>query len=227
MNNDSEMQFTEVPFSSMSLQSDLPGGEFITKKTNTFLDTLKKYFNISTADAVSRIINGVMPENKSFLVQIDNNPDIYCPFWLTITVSILCFALGNISVWLHQSGKFVYNFQSFVSTLNLLSLYVFGYPFGIWFYKKSVAPRVVIMISLFGYSTPYLVFGSLLIFLFGFKFGIICSSIIGFIGAYSIFTKFIEYQNSGELSDAGKKLGALVAGPYLFVHIVVSFICFK
>lgn len=224
--NDSGMEFTEVPLSDMSFQSDLPGGKYISNKANTFLDTLKKYFNITTEEFIHRVKNGIIPDNRSFLVQIDSNPDIYGPFWITITVSILCFVLGNISVWIHQEGKFTYNFQSFVSTLNLLSIYVFGCPFAIWFYKKSTAPKVVILMSLYGYSIPYLIFGSLLIFIFGFSFGFICSTIIGCIGAYSIFTKFLEYQISCGLGAVDKKYAAIIAGPYLLVHIIISFICF-
>lgn len=226
MNNDSGMEFTEVPLTEMSLQSDVPGGKYISNKANTFLGSLKNYFDITTTEFINRVKNGIAPDNKSFLTQIENNPDIYGPFWITITVSILCFAFGNINVWLHQEGKFTYNFQSFVSTLNLLSIYVFGYPYAIWFYKKSMAPRVVILMSLFGYSIPYLVFGSALTFLFGFKFGFLCSSAIGCVGAFSIFTKFINYQSSSNMGIVDKKLAALIAGPYLFVHIIVSYICF-
>lgn len=226
MNNDSGMEFTEVPLSDMSLQSDIPGGKYISTKTSTFVETLKKYFNITTKEFVNRVKNGIMPDNRSFLVQIESNPDIYGPFWITITVSILCFALGNISVWIHHEGKFTYNFQSFVSTLNLLSAFVFGYPFAIWFYKKSSAPKVVILMSLYGYTIPYLVFGSTLIFIFGFKFGFICSSILGFLGSQSIFTKFTEYQISSGFGPVDKKYSIIIAAPYILVHIIASFICF-
>ena len=66
----------------------------------------------------------------------------------------------------------------------------------------------------------------LFIFIFGFQFGFLCSLAVGAVGTYSIFTKFTEYQNADDLAEVDKKLGALVAGPDLIVHVIVSFVCY-
>ncbi|OHT04193.1 Yip1 domain family, member 1 [Tritrichomonas foetus] len=223
---DNEMTFSEVPQESIPIES-IPGGQYFQQKTSGFITKFTKYFNITTDEVLDRIVVSLIPNKANFLTRIESNPDLYGPFWITITVSFLCFSLGNISHMFRYGGNYVYYFGSLVSAATLLSLFVFAFPFAIWFYKKALSPPLVLLMTLFGYSVLYLIPGSLAITIFGINLGYLLNAVVSGLGSFSIFTKFEEYQNSSDRGIKDKPLSMILAVSYFIVHMLVTYTCFK
>lgn len=223
---DNEIEFAEVPMQDVSIESSVPGGKYISQKTSGVFGRLKLYFNVTTEDVIERLIFSLNPNRREFLNDIEGNPDLYGPIWLTISVSFFAFMLGSISSWLKHGSQYTYNFQSFVTAGILLSILVFGSPFAIYFYKKAMAPSVLIMISFLGYSTSYLIPGCLLRLIFGSFLGTILCLAIGCAGTYSIYIKFDEYRKNNDRNIIDNDVGLFLAIPYLIVYFFVTRTCF-
>ena len=91
-------------------QSQLTGQtELGEEKSYSFwqIEFYQKYFNVNTSDVISRIVGSMTPTfSQSFLLnRIRPNPDLYGPFWISMTLIFSISITGNILNFLNNFGS--------------------------------------------------------------------------------------------------------------------------
>ena len=73
----------------------------------------QKYFNVNTNDVLTRILGSMTPTfNDSYLMnKIRPNPDLYGPFWISISLIFTIAIAGNILSFAKNFGQ-PYNWQT-------------------------------------------------------------------------------------------------------------------
>jgi hypothetical protein len=188
----------------------------------------QRHFDVSTRDVLHHLKEAAMPSNRDFFGLLQK-PDLYGALWVPASVSFATFALGNLTTWLRTNHDFEYNFASLVAAFVWLNLFVFGAPF--MFHYLGCEHMVVNLMTLFGYSTFYIVPPALASVVLGKKFGFLTVLIGAAVGAYSVSRK-----------TGGKGISALPGAPgrdeekpssfnrfgiaYFALHLIVHCVCF-
>lgn len=118
------------------------------------LDFLKKYFNINSKDFYRRLLNSLIPFNKKFHPLIENNPDLYGPFWIFTSLILVIAAAGSLAKLIQGSSSKNF-FKEFIPIAAIIIYAVgFGLPIGISLLMKLFGSAINIMnvICTFGYS---------------------------------------------------------------------------
>jgi hypothetical protein len=61
---------------------------------------LQKYFDVTTEEVFERLLNSIIPFNPRFYGLLQNNPDLYGPFWIYTTLIFVLAASGSFSIYL-------------------------------------------------------------------------------------------------------------------------------
>ena len=74
---------------------------------NEKLNFIGQYFNVEVDDIKEKLISSLTPFNRNFHLKVENNPDLYGPFWIFTTLIFLISLAGNLSNLLEV--KFLYD----------------------------------------------------------------------------------------------------------------------
>lgn len=77
-------------------------------------ETLKKYFDIDTADFFKRFFHALIPFNPYFYDSIEYNPDLWGPFWIYTFLIFIIAACGSIQKYLNNTEDSSSFFQEFI-----------------------------------------------------------------------------------------------------------------
>lgn len=117
-------------------------------------------FNVETKDVTYRLLRSVMPFKTDFISALNNNADLYGPFWVATTVIFLMAACGNLASyldyllhddvddWEYDFSKVSYGAIVIYGYLVLLSLVVWGVSRFV--FKAKL--RLVEVLCVYGYS---------------------------------------------------------------------------
>ena len=115
---------------------------------------LKAYFQLTSNDFFKRILNSLIPFNSKFKDIIENNPDLYGPFWIYTALILFISAFGSLTRSI-QGNKTKNFFQDFIPIAAFIIYCVgFGIPVLITFLMKifGVSMQFVTVICTYGYS---------------------------------------------------------------------------
>ncbi|MCJ1321557.1 hypothetical protein MMC15_006902 [Xylographa vitiligo] len=92
-----------------------------------------QFFDVDTSEVLRRCRVAVYPRSN-FLDILDDNPDLYGPFWIATTVIFILFITGTISQYLAQRGveHFAYDFTLLSGASGLIYGYTFVLPVALW-----------------------------------------------------------------------------------------------
>ena len=115
---------------------------------------LKKYFQITSKDFISRILLSIIPFNTKFYSAIENSPDFYGPFWIYTLIIVLISSCGSLTRTI-QGKRDTNFFQEFIPTAALLMYFIgFGVPIFLSLLSKIFGAKINIanVICIYGYS---------------------------------------------------------------------------
>lgn len=116
--------------------------------TSSFLELsfFAKYFDVTTQDVVSRIMYSILPfsrdvdgSSSTFIEKfIKNNPDLYGPLWINVTLIFSIAICGNIANYLSSQGRDLetwhYDFTKVGLAASTVSTYIIAVPICLWVY---------------------------------------------------------------------------------------------
>jgi len=72
----------------------------------------QQFFDVDTNEVLRRCYAAIFPR-ANFLDVLDGNPDLYGPFWIAATVTLILFLTGTISSYLAHLGErhYPYDFR--------------------------------------------------------------------------------------------------------------------
>lgn len=117
--------------------SELLGGNKPTGGFWTF-EYYQSFFNVDTAQVLDRVKGSVMPlPGRNFIKHhLRNNPDLYGPFWICVTLVFSVAISGNLSDFLSQMGNSAYHYRPQFHKVTIAALGIFLYawmvPIGLW-----------------------------------------------------------------------------------------------
>ncbi|KAL1921134.1 uncharacterized protein VTP21DRAFT_10850 [Calcarisporiella thermophila] len=122
------------------------------------IEYYSKYFDIDTVQVIERCLKSLYPRDN-FLEVINNNPDLYGPFWIPTTVIFSLFVTssiaGSIAAYLADtSSQYNYDFSMLSFALIAVYVYSFAIPLCVWGMTKyyGCQPSLLEMICLYGYG---------------------------------------------------------------------------
>ena len=72
----------------------------ILNNLNSKLSFIGQYFNVETDDIMKKLKSSLIPINKTFSEEVEQNPDLYGPFWLLTTLILATVVTANFSRYL-------------------------------------------------------------------------------------------------------------------------------
>ncbi|CAG9856333.1 unnamed protein product [Phyllotreta striolata] len=134
------------------------------------LEYYQKYFDVDTADVIERIMASITPKWENTLKRhLREKPDLYGPFWISITLIFSIAISGNIANYLQHANSdyhWKYNFHAVSVAATVIFLYVVLVPFLLWGLLKwsikpvqdieglddELSPGILEIICVYGYS---------------------------------------------------------------------------
>ncbi|XP_016355189.1 protein YIPF2 [Sinocyclocheilus anshuiensis] len=117
--------------------SELLGGE---KQTGGFwtFEYYQSFFNVDAMQVLDRIKGSVMPlPGRNFVKHhIRNNPDLYGPFWICVTLVFSVAISGDLYTFLINKGNPEFHYRPQFNKVSIAAVTVFLYawlvPLGVW-----------------------------------------------------------------------------------------------
>nr|XP_008192763.1 PREDICTED: protein YIPF1 [Tribolium castaneum] len=157
--------------SSQANDTGAPLDETNPSATKSFwtLEYYQQFFDIETKDVIERIIASVTPKRDSTLKHhLRHKPDLYGPFWISVTLIFTIAISGNIANYLQQANNqyhWKYNFRLVSYAATAIYIYVLLIPFALWALLKwssdvndleglesGTTPSALELICIYGYS---------------------------------------------------------------------------
>ncbi|XP_034490145.1 protein YIPF1 [Drosophila innubila] len=111
------------------------------------IEYYQQFFNVDTYMVMERIVNSMIPKRAAanyLRMNIGENPDLYGPFWITITLIFSIAISGNIASYLQQANEkyhWHYNFHLVSYAATCIFLYANILPAILWaLFKYSLKP---------------------------------------------------------------------------------------
>jgi hypothetical protein len=172
-----------------------------------------------------RLLTAATPAAEDFFGLL-HAPDLYGAIWVPSTVAFIEFVLGYLTDRCRSFHRPSYSFRALVAAFFWLIGFVFAAPFLLQ--SGGRQNRVLNLMSLFGYSTVYIVPPSFICLIIGKTFGFVVVFVGAIVGAYSVSKK----TGGGALPGAAIRrderpiflnaTGLL----YFIVHFAVHLVCF-
>ncbi|XP_056144000.1 protein YIPF2 [Lampris incognitus] len=110
------------------------------KQTGGFwtFDYYQSFFNVDTVQVLDRVKGSVMPlPGRNFIRHnLRNNPDLYGPFWICVTLVFSVAISGNLSTFFSHLGNTAYHYRPQFHKVTIAAVVIFMYawlvPLGIW-----------------------------------------------------------------------------------------------
>ncbi|XP_060531175.1 protein YIPF1 isoform X2 [Cylas formicarius] len=129
----------------------------------------QKFFDVDTSDVLERILASITPKwDNSLKHHLRTKPDLYGPFWISVTLIFTLAISGNVVSYLHHRGPnfhWKYNFHLVSYAATTICLYVTVIPSTLWGLLKyttevvdieglgdTVTPGMLELICIYGYS---------------------------------------------------------------------------
>lgn len=133
------------------------------------IEYYQKFFDVDTKDVVERIVASVTPKwDNKLKHHLRTKPDLYGPFWITVTLIFTIGISGNISNYLQHANSnyhWKYDFHLVSYAATAIFVYVTLVPFVLWGMLKwssqlndvegleeDVSPGALELICIYGYS---------------------------------------------------------------------------
>ncbi|KAJ8956247.1 hypothetical protein NQ318_014979 [Aromia moschata] len=148
-----------------------PANESPAEKPFWSVEYYQKFFDVDTKDVVERIIASVTPRwDNSLKRHLRTKPDLYGPFWISVTLIFAIAISSNIANYLQHANDpkeyhWKYNFHLVSYAATTICLYVTLIPFTLWGLLKwssqiddiedlgeSLTPGALELICIYGYS---------------------------------------------------------------------------
>ncbi|XP_016968243.1 protein YIPF1 [Drosophila biarmipes] len=111
------------------------------------IEYYQQFFNVDTYMVLERIANSMIPKRAAgnyLRMNIGKNPDLYGPFWITVTLIFSIAISGNIASYLHHASdgyRWHYNFHLVSYAATCIFLYANILPAVLWaLFKYSLKP---------------------------------------------------------------------------------------
>ncbi|KAI8033336.1 protein YIPF1 [Drosophila gunungcola] len=111
------------------------------------IEYYQQFFNVDTYMVLERIANSMIPKRAAgnyLRMNIGENPDLYGPFWITVTLIFSIAISGNIASYLHHANDgylWHYNFHLVSYAATCIFLYANILPAVLWaLFKYSLKP---------------------------------------------------------------------------------------
>lgn len=134
------------------------------------LEYYQRFFDVNTKDVTDRILSSIIPSGDNSLKNdIKLRPDLYGPFWISVTLVFTIAISGNIANYLQHGvevnyhWKYDFHLVSYAATTILI--YISVVPLGVWgLIKWSTeiadldgledikAPKPLELVCMYGYS---------------------------------------------------------------------------
>ncbi|CAL9693939.1 unnamed protein product [Knipowitschia caucasica] len=117
--------------------AELLGGQKSTGGFWTF-QFYQSFFNVDTSQVLDRVKGSVMPiPGRNFIKHhLRSNPDLYGPFWISVTLAVSVAISGNLSTFLVQMGNPAYHYTPQFHRVTVASVVIFLYawlvPVALW-----------------------------------------------------------------------------------------------
>ncbi|XP_072225801.1 protein YIPF2 [Leuresthes tenuis] len=117
--------------------SELLGGQKPSGGFWTF-EYYQSFFNVDTVQVLDRVKGSVMPlPGRNFIKHyLRNNPDLYGPFWICVTLVFSVAISGNLSTFFHEMGNPGYHYRPQFHRVTIAAVVIFMYawlvPIGLW-----------------------------------------------------------------------------------------------
>jgi len=123
------------------------------------VDTYKKNFDVNTVDIKQRLVGSLLYFNvqNGFNSSVlgEKGPDVYGPFWITMTLVFFLAFTSNVNAYLILNSKnFEYDVGHIIRAMVVLFTFSFGLPSILYIILQCVSAPVALMniIVLYGYS---------------------------------------------------------------------------
>ncbi|XP_072386486.1 protein YIPF1 [Diabrotica undecimpunctata] len=140
-----------------------------TEKAFWTLEYYQKYFDVDTSDVVERIMASITPKWDNRLKNhLRTKPDLYGPFWISVTLIFTIAIGGNIANYLQSSNSqyhWRYDFHLVSYSATTIFSYVTIIPLILWGLLKwsvhiqdvegldeELSPGILELICIYGYS---------------------------------------------------------------------------
>lgn len=133
------------------------------------LEYYQQFFDVDTKEVVERILASITPRNTNHFKNITKQkPDLYGPFWISITLIFTIAVSGNVANYLqhasnHYHWKYDFHLVSYAATA--ICVYVTLIPLALWGLLKwssditdldgledGTTPTTTELICVYGYS---------------------------------------------------------------------------
>ncbi|XP_011176792.1 protein YIPF1 [Zeugodacus cucurbitae] len=111
------------------------------------LEYYQQFFNVDTYVVLERIANSMIPKRAGgnyLRSSIGQNPDLYGPFWITVTLIFSIAISGNIASYLQHANDnyhWRYNFHLVSYAATCIFIYANLFPIALWaLFKYSLKP---------------------------------------------------------------------------------------
>ncbi|XP_067637069.1 protein YIPF1 [Eurosta solidaginis] len=111
------------------------------------MEYYQQFFNVDTFVVLERIVNSMIPKRASanyLRSNIGQNPDLYGPFWITVTLIFSIAISGNIASYLQHANDnyhWRYNFHLVSYAATCIFIYANLFPMALWaVFKYSLKP---------------------------------------------------------------------------------------
>ncbi|KAM9843220.1 protein YIPF2 [Aulostomus maculatus] len=117
--------------------SELLGGQKPAGGFWTF-EYYQSFFNVDTDQVLDRVKGSVMPlPGRNFIkYYLRNNPDLYGPFWICVTLVFSVAISGNLSTFLSEMGNPAHHYRPQFHRVTTAALVIFIYawlvPMALW-----------------------------------------------------------------------------------------------
>jgi hypothetical protein len=135
------------------------------------MQTYAQYFDVDTVDIKTRLMGALLhfyqPDYfRTNVIGIERNtttegglkgPDLYGPFWITMTVVFSLAVTSNIAAYLHSDNidEFEFDISHLMRALTILSTWSFAIPTLFWLTTRCMGMNALYLVDwvcLYGYS---------------------------------------------------------------------------
>ncbi|KAI1720279.1 yip1 domain-containing protein [Ditylenchus destructor] len=215
--------------SSNSANLDGSSADAVGSKRPHFLsfEFYQRYFDVDTSQVQTRILNSMFPRrNSNFITDyIQPSPDLYGPFWISITLIFSIAICGNFGHYIQNSGLskgYDSDFGLVTGSTTLVTSYVILVPFLIysllWYRKSSMQYSYMELLCAYGYSLSIFVPVSVLwlVQIHWFRWFLIIASVTlsGFVLANSLWPTI--------KGDSNRVLAVAFIGGVILLHVLLA-----
>lgn len=154
---------TQIPPPGLDEDTTSPN---VTTKSFWTLEYYQQFFDVDTQDVLDRIVASVIPKGTGLKNSAKHKPDLYGPFWISVTLIFTIAISGNIANYLQYANvhwKYDFHLVSYAATA--ICLYVMVVPLALWGLLKWSSdvndldgledvstPGTIELICIYGYS---------------------------------------------------------------------------